>query len=226
VITVGVRQQGAAALETLIVLGTIGPVILGLVQMMLFYQARHIVNYATFEAARYGAVRHASVAAMKERFAVAVSPLYGGGVGSVNGARRNMAILAALARARADLLPPENASVFTGAGFVLQRLHPTAACFEDFAVEVDGIRQIPNAHLRFRSSGFRGPRSGITLQDANLLKIKVVYGYRLFVPVINRLIAGILMIADPAHGYYYAARPPRLPIVSTATVRMQSPAFE
>ena len=70
--------------------------------------------------------------------------------------------------------------------------------------------KFPNAHLK-RRSNCCWPTSQVSLQDANLLKIEVTYGYRLERPDQPR-IAAAMQVADPANALYYQADPIRLPI--------------
>lgn len=77
-----------------------------------------------------------------------------------------------------------------------------------------------------------GEASGEDIQDANLLKIQVVYGYKLIVPLVGPLIVK----AFREYGFRPAGADQgmvekmydhdRIPLTATATVRMQTPAFE
>ena len=64
----------------------------------------------------------------------------------------------------------------------------------------------------------------MNIQDANLLKIHVTYGYKLNVPIVDKIIATAGNTFDPQHSAYYSATPPRLPITSTAVARMHTAA--
>lgn len=83
--------------------------------------------------------------------------------------------------------------------------------------------EIPNSHLRQRhSERAPGAASGVSLQDANLLKIEVTYGYQLSVPWVGKMFTRAMRLIDNDNGHFYTAR--RIPLKSVATVRMQSPA--
>lgn len=208
-------NKGAAITEFLIVMLAMAPLVLGAIQLAMVFHAKTILSYATFEAARAGAVQNARSTAMQNAFQRNMLALYGGGsnVGS---------LLAAYGRLKLDLLIPV---ALGGAGMTLDILSPTTEAYADFGLRTNGtgVRYIPNEHLRYRNRAV-GATSKVDLQDANLLKIKITYGYKLFIPVINRIAARILLLADPGNAAYYSADPPRLPIVSYATVRMQSDA--
>ncbi len=61
-------------------------------------------------------------------------------------------------------------------------------------------------------------------QNANLLKIKVTYGYELNVPLVGGLLTTTLAKVNPSNAVYYNAG--RIPIESVATVRLQSVAWQ
>jgi hypothetical protein len=127
----------------------------------------------------------------------------------------------------ADLNTPATPDQRVGAGFKIAIINPTKEAFDDFGENVKvsnkTIKEIPNDHLRFRERAV-GKTSAVNIQDANLLKIEVTYGYKMVVPLINRLTAAALKKLDPANTAYYSADPPRLPIKSVALVRMHTPA--
>ncbi len=211
------KQVGASIAELLVVMLAMAPLVLGAIQMAMFYHAKSIINYATFEAARAGAVAGAQKGPMKSAFVRNVLPLYGSGTSATS-------ILAARARAL-DVWIITIPGTSRGAGGKIQLLSPTREAFRDFGLRIGGGQlTIPNDHLRYRAKNIGGT-SNVNVQDANLLKIKVTFGYKMIVPVINKIIARIMLIADARNASYYLGTPPRLPIVSYATVRMQSNAI-
>lgn len=210
----GRRERGAAVTELVVILSSLLTLSLGIVQGALIYNAKTTLNYATFEAARAGAVYNAQRSYMTEALARGLMPLYGGGTDTASLTTANV-------RAYTDLMLPAVPSMNLGSGSRLEILSPTQEAFQDFGVTVDGQQQIPNEHLRFKPRDI-GSASGVNLQDANILKIKVTYGYKLYVPLVNRVIAAALTVTDPGNAAFYQADPPRLPIVAQATVRMQS----
>jgi hypothetical protein len=210
--------RGAAITEFLVVMLALVPLVMGSIQAALVFHAKTILSYATFEAARAGAVQNAQRSAMKRAFQRNVLSLYGGG--STAGT-----LAQSLARSSADLWTVPIPGTSLGAGTSIDILSPTQEAFKDYGIRVNGAgtRFIPNEHLRYRSRAI-GVSSKVDIQDANLLKIKITYHYKLIVPVINRMVAVILRLVDPGNIIYYNADPPRLTIVSYATVRMQSDA--
>lgn len=216
-LTSNMRLRGAAVTELLVVLLALAPLTLGALQVALVYNAKTTLNYAVFEAARAGSVANAQRGPMQQALARGLIPLYGGGTDSAS-------LLQSQVRAYADVRLPVVPNNNIGSGTRIDILSPTQQAFNDFGVDANGQRQLPNDNLKYRPRTV-GSTSGVNVQDANLLKIKVTYGYKMFVPVINRLVARTLELTDPANADFYRADPPRLPIVATATVRMQSPAI-
>ncbi|MBT3058092.1 MAG: DUF2235 domain-containing protein [Candidatus Thiodiazotropha sp. (ex Lucina pensylvanica)] len=185
---------------------------LGGLQTALLFDAKTTINYATFEAAREGAVNHAQSDAMREQLGLRLAPLFGGD-GSADRA------ISAITRASLDVQDRR----FTE----IEIINPTIEAFDEFGREIVDPRTghvhfgIPNSHLRWRQRDIGS--SGVNIQDANLLKVKVTYGYQLKVPLMDRVIPAVMRMVDPGNSQYYNAR--RLPITSVATVRMQSDAW-
>lgn len=211
------KQLGASVTELLVAMLAMAPLVLGAIQMAMFYHAKSIINYATFEAARAGAVSGAQIGPMKSAFERNILPLYGSGTTATS-------IIKALAKAKVDVWLKTVPTKGFGAGGRIELLSPTREAFNDFGMRINsGNLTIPNDHLRYRRNDIGGT-SKVTIQDANLLKIKVTYGYKMIVPVINKIIAKFMQTADKdkKNVLFYLGDPPRLPIVSYATVRMQS----
>lgn len=204
------RQKGGASVEFLVAVPVLLLMGLGGMQTIFFYDAKTTLNYATFEAAREGAVTNAQTKNMRSELGVRLSPIFGGD-GSASEAMQAMA----------ESTLEVNNKIFTK----IEVLNPTKEAFSDFGVKSDtnGKKEIPNDNLKFRSRKV-GETSGVSIQDANILKIKVTYGYKLEVPLIDTILPAAMKWIDPANIAYYAAG--RIPMTSVATVRMQSPAWQ
>lgn len=202
------RQRGAAIVETIVALPLLLVVILGAIQFGLIYQAKATLNHASLQAARSGAVSNASAASIRQGLAKGLLPLYSP-QSSLEGV--------------ATTLVEINAQLATDAR--IRVLNPTREAFEDFAEEVDGQREIPNDRLHVRST-VAGNRGALNVQDANVLKVQVTYGYELKVPLVNWFISRLLsQVSRGADAFeQQLLRRTRLPIIASATVRMQSPA--
>ncbi|MEJ2407193.1 MAG: hypothetical protein P8171_23495, partial [Candidatus Thiodiazotropha sp.] len=71
------------------------------------------------------------------------------------------------------------------------RISPTTAQIKESGfgqINDDGIAELPNDTLMYRPAD---KVDGATIQDANLLKIRVQYCYKLMVPLVNRIIGSL-----------------------------------
>jgi len=204
------RERGVAIAETVIALPILLALILGIIQFALIYEAKATLNHATLLAARAGAVDHAQPQAILSGLARGLVPLYSPD-SSFQGYQLTLARVTAAVAGDARV----------------RILNPTQEAFADFSEEVEGVREIPNDRLHVRSTAL-GTQSGLNIQDANLLRVQVMYGYELNVPLVNWFITRTLLAFDSDHAYDAFERQllqrTRLPILSTSTVRMHTPA--
>jgi hypothetical protein len=186
------RQRGSAMIEFTIVgplLTLLGTLIL---QYSLMFNARNLVNHASFMAGRAGSMAHADLGTIQAAYARALIPLYGGG--------RDTAELAeAYAKASADLAG--NAKV--------ELLNPTKESFDDWN-DADlqakyGRRAIPNGGLAFKDPGDIRNNSGQNVQDANLIKLKITHGYELKVPLASTMMQFMMKWSDTGKDPYVTA---------------------
>lgn len=210
--------------------------VLGIIQLGLLYTAKEIVNEAAFMAARAGAVQNAQVDAMTSEMTKALVPFYQDTLTPMNDATR---LMTAYGHAFTDTV----CIPFVQCFLKVERLNPTDAAFDDFGITSKAMQNhtyIPNDNLEYRPHSTQGPNSGMSIQDANALKIKVTYGYELKVPlmkaVFNAVMCGVdsginafgrgdtsYGTTDDCFNYYSKGR---VPIVSYATVQMQTPAWK
>lgn len=191
-------QVGSSMVELLLALPIVMLLGLGIAQYTLVYQARHALDYALTQSARQGAVDHASGSALRRGLAAGLVPyLYG--------ASDWAGLIAAETRAEAHVAEGIEAGWIS-----LRQRSPTQESFEDWSVPaldtmgepIAGLVEIPNDNLDNRRtrtepvSGTAGSHlgepigsvSGQTLADANLLRLELVYGVRLAVPLVGKLI--------------------------------------
>lgn len=201
------RRAGQAMAEFIIVWPTILLLLLGSLQFGLIYWARATLNLASFEAARAGALDHGRSTAMTEAFKRGLAPLF-------TQDDTYQAVTTAYNKAAAEMTYAK-----------VEMVSPTPAAVTDYAVIINGQRQIPNDNLTYRPSA--PGASGMSIQDANLLKVKTTYGYKLWVPLVNKIIIEIVKATD-SNAFHLGTLYPdqRLPIVSYATVRMQTPLYQ
>ena len=201
-------QRGVSLVETVIMLPILMLVGLGALQFALIYEAKSSLNYATFLAARAGALDHARPEALRVGFAKGLAPLY-------SPAEGEQGQLEAQRKVGQDILDEY-------VHFAI--INPTTDAFGDFAEDLDlngQVNDIPNLDLHsFPDTVGRG--SGVNIQDANLLKVHITYGTRLLVPFVGPMTASIAQTFTEDPIRLRMLRAGRLPITASATVRMQN----
>ena len=222
------KQWGQAMAETVVVMMVALLLIFGAIQFALFYNAKTTINYATFEATRAGALNYGDRRAIEYAFASGLSPLYA----SIDQSDSMLDSVDAVKTARNKVLN----EVREGEFLCMERLNPQSSAFNAHGINDPSGRFgviIPNDHLKYRSSIDRG--SGVSIQDANLLKLKVTYCYPMFVPIISSVIKRLMGVQpdpDPLENWTTPRlgnfrencfANDRIPIVSQAIVRMQTP---
>ncbi|MFT4101359.1 MAG: pilus assembly protein [Burkholderiaceae bacterium] len=258
----GHAHRGIALVDMLIATPLVLWLGLAILQWALVFHGRNAVSYALLEASRTGSVAHAETAAIDRGLARGLVPyLYGASDGAEFGAN--------LARAAAHVATGKRA------GWIeVNVISPDSRSFSDWGEPasddegqpVAGSIEIPIDSLRYRAisarpatgiAGYRGQEpigaaSGQTLADALLLKVELVYGVPLTVPLVGPLSAWIMrqldgceaaadrqlglvrLASQPQHPrqwtcrYYDAVdergeRRPRWPVRLSTIVRMQSP---
>jgi hypothetical protein len=226
--------RGQSATEFVVMFPVLLLLVFGIIQFGLLYQARATLNHATMLAARAGALHNGNRIEMRRALGTGLAPLFASEA-SLDG------YATALVKANLETLLP---------GFVtLDVLNPTTAAMQDFGrARLDGVRgrELPNDTLNYRNTG-PGSRSGISIQDANIIHVRVTYCVRLLVPVVDRLLYAAVNATSPthvsleAHGMsnpFGSGGEPllprcnsfgttrRIPIRSEAFIRMQSPFYE
>ena len=229
--------------ETLVIVFITLLLLLGVIQFGLIYNAKTNLNYATFEAARAGALNYADRRAIEFGLARGLAPLYT----SIDVADSTQDNIGAVQSARDRVLQ----EIDDGEFVCIERVNPTVAAFDGHGVEVplgsgklfEGEKLIPNDHLLYRS---RRLKADLTIQDANLLKLRVTYCYPMIVPIVSTAIqrltgttadsASDIAVGQSAGGPTYGSVTPagsfqqncyaegRMPIVAQSIVRMQTPA--
>jgi hypothetical protein len=172
--------RGQSMVEFIIITPVMFLLVFGALQFAFLYHAKTALNYAAFQTAREGAVNNAHMAIMENAFARNMAAIY-----------TNNDTIDELKEAR-DRIRQEIA-----AGFVLiDVVNPTDEMFNTFGIDPDGdgSREIPNDNLMYRPLT-RDPENNATVQDANLLKLRITYCYPMYVPYVNRALA--IMLTQP-----------------------------
>ncbi len=208
------RIKGSVMLETVIALPVVLVLGLSVAQWAFIHEARAVVDHATLMAARAGAMNNAQMSAMRNAFARAIAPLH---LAESSAAGFETAFLRrALPDSRINL--------------DLRILNPTREAFDDHAQrDRKGREYLPYRRLDAASTR-PGRRSGLNIQDATLLRVQARYGYELKVPYAGWFIIQAVRAATRWSSAYSARERlmlanGRLPIVTSATVRMQSRAY-
>lgn len=211
--------------------------LLGTIQFALIYNAKTTLNYATYEAARYGSLHQADFEYIKEGFSRGLAPLHSypkdiqinkdiplNQLPSIS----KHAQVAAFQKARRDII----AEIEGHDGIVrIERISPTNEDFSHFATHATKYT-IPNDNLRYRSSMLKGTRHR-TVQDANILQLRVTYWYPLYVPIVNCLIYAVVPKPSGSipgnssnqNSSICKNQDLRIPLTSVSAIRMQSSAI-
>lgn len=237
------RQCGAYLTELLVAFPPFIFLVLACLQMGFIYQARITLGYAAFEGAREGSLANAR--AIPVTFTGIVPSGVDISKGSVlQGVVRGLFPIYTKGTSAGSLISGYGkAAVDVAGNSCIEFLQPTQATFLDWGiVELQGrdknVIQIPNDTLRYRKplsvdlpkyseqrKNLEGLFSGYSIQEANVLKIRVRYAYEPKLPVIGPSIVALLAAfdTDPDAFAKTAYSKSRIPLESIATVRMQSP---
>lgn len=187
------------------------PLCLGMLQSALLMTENHHVDHAAFMAARAGAMTSGDAGAMRNEFARVMTPLFSASDEPLDRSNALTRVPAMYARSVQDFALHGTMDV----------LSPDATAQQDHAISRENRRVIPNDSLEHRSAA-PGSRSGISLQEANILQVRFTYCRPLVVPFVRQMLVGLLRLidAEPGHQRCYVAN--RIPIVSIGTAPMHS----
>lgn len=226
------RQGGQALVEYIYVFPILAMLILGAIQFGFIYQTKAALNYATFTATRHGALNNGSMSSIMSGLTSGMMPLFAHS--SSTGGERNLEMLKnAWKLADQQVTNPKLMQISI--------VNPTNAALVAYGSLSESGGEIPNDNLMYRPTSISG--GTMNIQDANLLKVRVTYCYKMAVPILNKLIFNIAinppptpvigktaadMLASedaPGTGRRCTDIPGeyRIPITSEAVVRMQTP---
>jgi hypothetical protein len=228
-----IYQGGQALAEYIYVFPILVLLILGAIQFGFIFQTKITLNYATFMATRSGALNSGSMTSIVEGLTSGLMPLFAHA--SASGGARDLNLLKeAWKLADAQVNDPKLTFITI--------VNPTSAALSGYQANSEDGSSIPNDNLMYRPTDIPAG-AGMNIQDANLLKVRVTYCYRMAVPILNKLIYN--MAIDPpatadeiknasdlitAKGGGSTTKrctgiddQYRIPITSEAVVRMQSP---
>lgn len=172
-------QAAQAMTEFLIIIPVLILLIFGAVQAAFIYSAKNGLNYATFQAARIGAMNNAQYADMRRGLVRGMYPMF--------------------SQFQNEDTRLEHTAEEVDNFVLITRISPDSAAFNAWAVEHsdplgDGEANsaIPNDNLMYRPM----QQNPVSIQDANLLKIRVQYCMRLIVPIVDRLLSSTSQFVD------------------------------
>ncbi len=171
-------------MEFLVIFPVLVLLVFGIIQFALLYQARATLNHATMLAARAGALYSGDKNKMRTALANGLTPLFAASADPGG---------YAVALAKSFV---ESSALYTK----IEILNPSSAALSDFGeAALDGTSgiQLPNDTLNYRTTT-AGSSSKISIQDANILHIRVTYCVRLIVPVVDRILYATTNTSSPA----------------------------
>lgn len=229
----------------------IAPLILFLsligIQYGLIYNAKLNLTYAAYEASRAGAIYNADPARIQDAFFKGLVPYFSSsGIflpgdihipspfssGPLEGNNPNLATIAINGKVLKETIQRSESAFIH-----IHMVNPSKASFDDWNDPVlsqayriknkVNVRVIPNEDLDQKSDVIK-PKSKQSIQDANVLKLRFVYGYEPRIPLMKNLFSAITAFfgsdRDAASIRILAAG--RIPIVVDTSAQMLSPAIE
>lgn len=227
-------HSGQGMVEFLIVLPVMLLLLFGAIQFALIYHAKITLNYAAFEAVRAGSLGQGKFAEVKEGFARGIAPLYS--YFESDEEFRKKRDPANTAHDQIEAFQMARDKIYNDFDDPVQlirieRLGPSDTTFASFSPD----KELPNDTLKYRSAKKVG-KEKISLQDANLLHLRVTYWYPLYVPLVNSLIFNTFICHKKSPGVTgkwdedpvctAKDQEPAIPLTATAVMRMQGPLVE
>ncbi|WP_049724071.1 TadE/TadG family type IV pilus assembly protein [Gilvimarinus polysaccharolyticus] len=179
------RSRGQAMVEFIIIIPVLLLLIFGAIQIAFIYSAKTTLNYATFQAARVAATNNGTYSSLRRGLIRGMAPLFTSNA-SLGDMRDDISAGVESGGTRRDAIyEVDNFTRFI-------RINPTSAMINAGGFgepTADGIIALPNDNLMYRPSNVTV--DDVNIQDANLLKIRVQYCYKLMVPLVNRIIGSL-----------------------------------
>ena len=231
------NNKGQAMTEFIIIAFVLLLLTLGLAQLVFIYQTKTNLNYATFEAIRAGTLENASPKAIKDGFARGMAPSFvrvvdAPGKSATTQISRNTALATAYQYAynemkdyvRFQRINPTTEMFFVGSGWG-KPIPPWEISQEK--LQSIASSYIPNEHLLYKPATQK--KLSVTIQDANLLKIRVTYCMKLIVPFVNTIFQAAYKLGSSSTDAFNTqctsdTKSKRFPIVAQSIMRMQSQA--
>lgn len=238
------RLKGAASVEMILAVPLLLVLVIGCLEFALIYRAKLLLNHAATLTVRAGTLNHGCKSAMYDQFQLSMAPL-------LLRDEKNLASYTDASRIRKHFFPTytfietvsPNRETFNAHKQKIPLLpEQIKPCAKDKGLltpyQLNLV--IPHTHLSHRNSSaisLGGGEGAISIQDANLLQIRVRYCHKLITPFFADAIEALQWFeTDPDPGPFldYCIRgngtqgPPvvhekLLVLSTTATARMQTP---
>ena len=224
-------QSGQSMAEFLIILPVLLLLILGAIQFALIFHAKITLNYAAFEAARAGTLGNGKFSEVKEGFARGLAPLYSYYESDTSLRNKRTGTTAEDQVEAFQIARDKVYKEFDSANKLIriEKLSPSNTTIHLFSPD----NALPGENLRYRSSKKQGKGvAAMSLQDANLLHLRITYWYPLYVPFVNKLIFGTFICRkgpglspgkwsnDPV--CMNSGQEPVIPLTAVSVMRMQT----
>jgi hypothetical protein len=229
--------SGQAMVEMIIIMFATLLILFSLLHFGFMYNAKTVLNYATFEAARAGSLNYGSPKAMNYALARVLASLENSSEPDYDALNNDIDLYKAHQKDAIELVKAEKFVCTQRISPDVSSKHwltdPDAGSIPSYAETYN--HYIPNDHLVYRSAKLE---DGVSIQDANLLKIKVTYCHKIITPIIGITMKRLMLQSyadedpDPFDDWVVPTRGAftkicyendRIPIVSQAVIRMQTP---
>ena len=207
----GRRQRGIGMAETIVAVPILWLVIGVSIELAVLFETKSALNHAALQAARAGMVANADPSALVNGLSRGLLPLYSPEPGLAGAA---------------ETLAAEDAARRSG---FLAHSYPEPDARGLLGLRRNRQRHTADTERRTASPQHPGGRKQRHqhIQDANLLKLEVTYGAEAKVPGLGALLSQTILLFNRAQLDEFEIallEAGRLPVLSTATVRMQTPA--
>lgn len=221
------KQKGASVTEILVVTPLV--ILLGMIgiQYALMYNARTNITYASYEAARAGAINHADPQAIEDGLLKGLLPLLSTNLKSFKADTTNPLTATAQGKLALEKLKFDEARFMK-----IEIISPNEAAFNACNnVQLQKIlnttnKVIPNKHNDIQNYKCSDPN--ISISQANVLKLRITYGYKPKIPLAKDMFVSIASFVRGSQEKFdlKLLASDRIPITVDVSAQMLSPAVE
>jgi tadE family protein len=221
------KQKGASVTEILVVTPLV--ILLGMIgiQYALMYNAKTNITYASYEAARAGAINHADPQAIEDGLLKGLLPLLSTNLKSFKADTTNPLTATAQGKLALEKLKFDEARFMK-----IEIISPNEAAFNACNnVQLQKIlnttnKVIPNKHNDIQNYKCSDPN--ISISQANVLKLRITYGYKPKIPLAKDMFVSIASFVRGSQEKFdlKLLASDRIPITVDVSAQMLSPAVE